>query len=48
MWSTVRAIWKDVSGRGRTVVGPGEGIDTLPSAVRDSKLRDEKITETSN
>jgi len=45
MWSTVRAIWKDLSGRGRTVVGPGAGVGTPPSAIHDSKLADEKITE---
>jgi len=45
MWSTVRAIWKDVSGRGRTVVGPGEGVGIPPSAIHDRKLADEKITE---
>jgi hypothetical protein len=42
----MRAIYKDLTGRGRTTVVTGEGFDTPPSTVHDTKLKDEQITET--
>jgi hypothetical protein len=46
MASTVRAIYKDLMGRGRTTVVTGEGFETPPSPIHDMKLNDEKIAET--
>jgi hypothetical protein len=46
MATTMRAIYKDLTGRGRTTVVTGEGFDTPPSPIPDTKLKEEKITET--
>lgn len=43
MASTVRAIYRDLSGKGRTIIVTGEGVDTPPS-IEDVK-GSEKITE---
>jgi hypothetical protein len=45
MASTVRAIYKDLSGKGRTQVMTGEGIETPPSPSHDDIKGIEKITE---
>lgn len=42
--STVRAIYKDLTGKGRTLVMTGEGVDTPPSVEEDVKGK-EKISE---
>jgi hypothetical protein len=42
--STVRAIYKDISGKGRTTIMTGDGIDTPPSVEADVK-GGEKISE---
>jgi hypothetical protein len=45
MASTVRAIYKDLSGKGRTQVMTGEGIETPPSPSHDDIKGIEKITD---
>jgi hypothetical protein len=42
--STVCAIYKDVSGKGRTIIMTGQGVDTPPSVEVDVK-GNEKILE---
>lgn len=42
--STLRAIYKDVSGKGRTTIMTGEGVDTPPSLEGDVK-GNEKISQ---
>jgi hypothetical protein len=44
MASTVRAIYKDLSGKGRTTVMTGEGVETPPS--HEDMKGMEKISET--
>lgn len=44
MSSTVRAIYKDFTGRRRPVVVTGEGAETPPSPEHDTKLGEEKIS----
>lgn len=43
MASTVRAIYNDISGKGRTQIMTGEGVETPPS--HEDVKGTEKITE---
>ena len=36
--STVRAIYRDISGKGRTTIMTGEGLDTPPDAKGGEKI----------